>query len=207
MTTATTLEPFTVNVSDEVLDDLEKRLRNTRWAPDLNNEDMFYGLSTTYMKELVDYWLTRFDWRKAEKAINAFNQHRINVDGTPLHFIYERGKGPNPTPIILSHGWPWTYWRWHKVIRPLTDPAAFGGDPNQSFDVIVPSLLGFGFSTPLTHADMNHWKMADVWHTLVTDVLGYHKYAPADQTTARSSPASLAISTPTAFMGSISESS
>ena len=177
MTTATTLEPFTVTVSDEVLDDLEKRLRNTRWAPDLNNEDMFYGLSTTYMKELVDYWLTRFDWRKAEEAINSFNQHRIVVDGTPVHFIYERGKGPHPTPIILSHGWPWTYWMWHKVIRPLTDPASFGGDPNQSFDVIVPSLLGFGFSTPLTHADMNHWKMADVWHTLMTDVLGYQKYA------------------------------
>ena len=169
------LAPFQVNVSDDVLKDLRNRLKNTRWAPDLDNEDMFYGPSTAYMKELVEYWLNRFDWRNAERQINTFHQHRVEIDGTPVHFIYERGKGPNPTPIILSHGWPWTFWMWHKVIRPLTDPAAFDADPTQSFDVIVPSLLGF--STPLAHGDMNHWKMADVWHKLMTEVLGYDKYA------------------------------
>jgi Epoxide hydrolase N terminus len=73
------------------------------------------------------------------------NQDRIEIEGTPVHFIYERGKGPNPTPIILSHGRPWTFWMWSKVIRQLTDPASFGGHPNQSFDVIVPSLLGLPF--------------------------------------------------------------
>jgi len=178
-TPSKTLEPFRINISDEVLNDLGARLKATRFAPDLDNEDMSYGLSTTYMKELVDHWLNKFDWKKSEREINTFNQHRIEVEGTPVHFIYERGKGPNPTPIILSHGWPWTFWMWSKVIRQLTDPASFGGDPNQSFDVIVPSLLGFGFSTPLKHGDMNHWKMADIWHKLMMEVLGYDKYAAA----------------------------
>ena len=171
------LEPFKINVSQDVLDDLKSRLKNTRFAPDLNNEDMYYGLSTSYMKDLVSYWLNQFDWKKAEKEINSFNQHRLEIDGTPVHFIYEKGKGPNSIPIILFHGWPWTFWMWQKVIRPLTDPASFGGDPNLSFDVIVPSLPGFGFSTPLTHVDMNHWKMADIFHKLMTEVLGYEKYA------------------------------
>ena len=100
----------------------------------------------------------------------------MNVDGVPVHFIREPGKGPAPIPIILSHGWPWTFWFWSKVIRPLADPASYGGDPADAFDVIVPSLAGFGFSTP-TAADMNHWKMADLWHTLMTETLGYPKYA------------------------------
>jgi alpha/beta hydrolase family protein len=86
-----------------------------------------------------------------------------------VHFIYDRGKGPHPTPIILSHGWPWTYRMWHKVIRPLTDPASFGGDPNQSFDVIVPSLLGFGFSTPLMHADVRGAVFAGCGHYMAEE--------------------------------------
>lgn len=171
------LDRFTIRVPEEVLTDLRSRLERTRFAPDLNNEDMFYGLSTAYMKGLVDHWLHRFDWRKAEQGLNAFNQHRVEIDGTPVHFIYERGKGPRRTPIILLHGWPWTHWMWKKVIRPLTDPASVGGDPDDAFDVIVPSLPGFGFSTPLTHGDMNHWKMADIVHKLMTEVLGYDRYA------------------------------
>jgi pimeloyl-ACP methyl ester carboxylesterase len=98
------------------------------------------------------------------------------VGGVPVHFIRRPGSGPAPIPIILSHGWPWTFWDYSKVIEPLADPAAHGGDPADAFDVIVPSLEGFGFSTP-TSGDMNFWKMADVWQTLMTDVLGYPKYA------------------------------
>ena len=131
-TPSKTLEPFRINISDEVRNDLRARLKATRFAPDLDNEDMSYGLSTTYMKELVDHWLNKFDWKKSEREINAFNQHRIEVEGTPVHFIYERGKGSNPTPIILSHGWPWTFWMWSKVIRQLADPASFGGDPKRA---------------------------------------------------------------------------
>ena len=197
-TPSTNIEPFKINISDEVLNDLTARLKATRFAPDLNNDDMFYGLSTKYMKDLVDHWLNKFDWKKSEKEINSFNQHRIEIEGTPVHFIYERGKGPNPTPIILSHGWPWTFWMWSKVIRQLTDPASFGCDPNQSFDVIVPSPLGFGFSTPLKHGDMNHWKMADIWQRLMTEVLGYEQYAAAGSD--YGALASLVINTPLVIM-------
>jgi pimeloyl-ACP methyl ester carboxylesterase len=137
---------------------------------------MFYGISTSYMKDMVDYWISEFNWRKVEADINAFKQYRVDVRGIPIHFIFERGKGPNPTPLLLTHGWPWTFWDWSKVIRPLTDPAAFGGDPKDAFDVIVPSLPGFGFSTPLPAGDMNFWKMGDLFHILMTDVLGYTKY-------------------------------
>ena len=107
----------------------------------------------------------------------SFRTTKRPIDGIPVHFIYEKGKGPNPTPLILSHGWPWTFWDWHKVIVPLTDPAAYGGDPADSFDVIVPSLPGFGFSTPLTTTGFNFWRSADLWVSLMREVLGYDQFA------------------------------
>lgn len=173
----TELKPFQIQISDEVLQDLNDRLKATRWAPDLNNEDNSYGLSNSYLKEIVDHWINKYDWRANEKVLNSFNQHRVEIDEQPIQFIYEKGKGPNPTPIILLHGWPWTYWHWSKIIGPLTDPAAYGGDPNKSFDVIIPSLPGFGFSTPVTDSKMNFSAMAELFHQLMTDILGYEKYA------------------------------
>ncbi|ATB39487.1 epoxide hydratase [Cystobacter fuscus] len=168
---------FQIDVGDDVLSDLRQRLSNTRFAPDLDNDDMKYGLSTAYLKPFIEHWRDRFDWRTAEAAMNGFNQYRIEIDGTPVHFIYEKGRGPSPTPILLLHGWPWTFWMWRDVIRPLSDPASFGGDPRNSFDVIVPSLPGFGFSAPVGRGDLNHWKMADLFHTLMTRYLGYERYA------------------------------
>lgn len=170
------LARFQIDVEDEVLEDLRARLKATRFAPDVNNADMFYGLSTDYMSELVDYWRNDFDWRAAEAEMNAVNQHRVEIDGVPIHFLYERGKGPNPKPIILSHGWPWTFWFWSKLIGPLTDPGSFGGDPNQSFDVVIPSLPSFGFSNPHQDGEMQFWRIADLFNTLMTDVLGYETY-------------------------------
>ncbi|MCI2422968.1 epoxide hydrolase [Saccharopolyspora sp. K220] len=172
----TALERFVIAVPDEDLADLQRRLKATRWAADPHNEDQVYGVSTAYLKDLVDYWINEFDWRAAERTINEFTHYRVEVDGVPVHFIREPGKGPAPIPLVLSHGWPWTFWFWSKVIRPLADPASYGGDPADAFDVIVPSLAGFGFSTP-TAGDMNHWKMAELWHRLMTDVLGHDKYA------------------------------
>lgn len=173
------LQPFNIHVLDEVLADLKNRLKATRWSQDLNNEDSYYGISTAYLKEIVEYWLNKYDWRSVENKLNSYNQHKVEIDGQPVHFIYQKGKGPNPTPVILSHGWPWTYWHWSKVIGPLTNPAAYGDDPNHSFDVIIPSLPGFGFSTPLKDGTMNFWKMAEIWHKLMTETLGYKKYAAA----------------------------
>ncbi|RYE43537.1 MAG: epoxide hydrolase [Hyphomicrobiales bacterium] len=170
------LERFTISVGQDVLDDLRARLKATRFAPDLDNENEQYGISTSYLKPMVDYWADGFDWRAVEQKLNSFTHHRLDVGGTPVHFIREPGKGPNPIPLLLMHGWPWTFWDWSKVIRPLTDPASFGGDPADAFDVIVPSLPGFGFSTPLTNGKENYISMADRFHTLMTESLGYEKY-------------------------------
>ncbi|MEU8270710.1 epoxide hydrolase [Sphaerisporangium sp. NPDC049002] len=173
-------EPTPIHVTDAVLDDLKARLRLTRLPDDTGNDDWRYGISRAYLEELVGYWLHQYDWRRAEAAINAYEHYRVSVDGVPVHFMRKPGVGPDPVPLILTHGWPWTFWHWSKVIDPLADPAAFGGDPADAFDVIVPSLPGFGFSTPLPdNPDMNFWKVADLWHTLMTGTLGHEKYAAA----------------------------
>ncbi|MFE4830957.1 epoxide hydrolase family protein [Streptomyces sp. NPDC056672] len=174
------LEPTPIHVPDAVLDDLKARLRLTRWPDDTGNHDWHYGVGRGYLQELAEHWLHRYDWRKAEAAINAYEHYRVSIEGVPVHFMRRPGVGPDPTPLILTHGWPWTFWHWSKVVDPLADPAAFGGDPADAFDVIVPSLPGFGFSAPLPdHPDMNFWKVADLWHTLMTGTLGHRKYAAA----------------------------
>lgn len=170
-------EPFTVAVPEETLADLRERLARTRFPGDFANADWQYGTNLTYLKELVDYWLHQYDWRRHEREMNTFSHYKTMIEEVPIHFIHEPGKGPNPMPLILSHGWPWTFWDFHKVIRPLTDPAAFGGDPRDAFDVVVPSLPGYGFSTPLTKPGINFWRTADLWVTLMQEVLGYKKFA------------------------------
>jgi hypothetical protein len=137
-------EPFTVAIPDVDLDDLTARLRRTRWPADAGNDEWSYGVERSWLQDLVRYWAEEYDWRAQEKEINTFPQYRVDIGGTPVHYVHVRGKGPNPTPIILSHGWPWTFWDWRKVIGPLTDPASHGGDPADSFDVVVPSLPGSG---------------------------------------------------------------
>ena len=170
--------PSPISVPDEVLDDLRARLRATKWPRDAGNDDGFYGVRRTRLQPLVEYWADGYDWRAAERAINSYDHYRVDVGDVPVHFLRRPGVGPAPVPLILSHGWPWTFWHWSKVIDRLADPASYGGDPADAFDVIVPSLPGFGFSTP-TPADMNFWKIADVWHDLMTGVLGFEKYAAA----------------------------
>jgi len=170
--------PTPIAVPDDVLDDLRRRLRATKWPRDAGNDDGFYGVRRTRLQPLVEYWADGFDWRAAERKINAYEHYRVDVGDVPVHFMRKPGRGPRPIPLILTHGWPWTFWHWSKVIDPLADPASYGGDPADAFDVIVPSLPGFGFSTP-TRPDMNFWKIADVWHELMTGVLGFGKYAAA----------------------------
>lgn len=171
------IEPFTVHVSDMALAALADRLERTVWPDDPGNEDWRYGVNATYLRGLVDYWRAGFDWRRVEAVINAFPNYLATIDGVPIHFIHRRGVGPNPVPIILTHGWPWTFWDMHRVIEPLADPEAHGGDPADAFHVIVPSLPGYGFSGPVPHAGMNFWKTADLWHLLMTEGLDYERYA------------------------------
>ncbi len=170
-------EPFKVHIPDETLNDLRERLKRTRWPRDFANDDWRYGTNLEYLRELVQYWIDRYDWRAVERQINSFSNFKTEIEGVPIHFIHEKGKGPKPIPLIVTHGWPWTFWDINKVIRPLADPASNGGDPADAFDVVVPSLPGYGFSTPLTTPGINYWRTADMWVTLMQDVLGYGKFA------------------------------
>ncbi|MCR8557317.1 epoxide hydrolase [Mucilaginibacter sp. BJC16-A38] len=173
------VKPFKIDVSDEVLKDLNNRLLATRWSNDLNNEDSFYGIKTEYLKDLVNHWTHIYDWKEQEKKLNAYDQFKVTIDEQPIHFLHVKGKNKNSIPIILSHGWPWTYWHWSRIIQALTDPESLGLKSEITFDVVIPSLVGFGFSTPVKDGTMNFWKIADLWQKLMTEELGYKKYAAA----------------------------
>jgi pimeloyl-ACP methyl ester carboxylesterase len=168
--------PFEVAIPEADLDDLRTRLRRTRWAHDVGNDDWSYGVERGWLQDLVRHWAEDFDWRAQEAAINAHPQFTVDIGGQPIHYLHVRGVGPDPTPLILSHGWPWTFWDYKDVIGPLTDPGAHGGDPADAFDLVVPSLPGAGFSVPLTTTGLGGRGVATLWHTLMTDVLGYERY-------------------------------
>jgi pimeloyl-ACP methyl ester carboxylesterase len=170
-------QPFRIAIPDARLEDLEQRLRRVNWPRDLANDDWRYGTNGAYLRELVDYWIEGYDWRAQERALNAFDHFRVQIDGVPIHFVHAKGRGPDPLPIVLTHGWPWTFWDVHRVIGPLCDPAAHGGDPADAFDVVVPSLPGFVFSTPLEKPGVNWWRTADLWVSLMRDTLGYERFA------------------------------
>lgn len=167
---------LTIDIPQADLDDLHSRLDRTRWPHDVGNPDGKYGAPREYIEELLSYWRNTYDWRAVETEMNSYDQQMVEIDGVPVHFMRVPGKGPNPTPIVLTHGWPWTFWDLRKVIEPLTDPAAHGGDPSQSFDVIVPSLPGYGLSVPLNTTGIDAVRIADLWVKLMTDVLGYERF-------------------------------
>jgi pimeloyl-ACP methyl ester carboxylesterase len=169
-------ELFVVAVSEETLADLRERLARTRWPNEVANAQWEYGTNLAYLKELVAYWRDGYDWRRQERRINAFSHYRVTIDGVPIHFIHQPGRGPKPLPLILTHGWPWTFWDLHKVIRPLSDPTAFGGNAQDAFDVVVPSLPGYGFSTPLSTPGLTYWRTADLWVKLMSEELGYDRF-------------------------------
>jgi pimeloyl-ACP methyl ester carboxylesterase len=170
---------LTIDIPQATLDDLRERLARTRWPDEVEGAGWDYGTNLVYLKELVDYWQHEFDWRTQEKKLNEFAQFRTQIDGLGIHFIHERGKGPNPMPIILTHGWPDSFYRMYKILPMLTDPVSYGSDPADSFDVIVPSLPGFGFSDRPRERNMTLARTAQLWATLMTDVLGYQRYAAA----------------------------
>jgi epoxide hydrolase len=171
-----TIRPFTIAVPQADLDDLRERLARTRWTDAEQDDGWTYGIDLGYMRELVDYWQHSYDWRKHEAALNTFAQFKADVDGVGIHFIHERGKGPNPTPLLLLHGFPDSFYRYHKVIERLADPAKYGGDPSNSFDVIVPSIPGTGFSDRVTLDDEVN---ADLFAKLMQEVLGYKRFVSA----------------------------
>jgi microsomal epoxide hydrolase len=174
-----TVKAFTMNISQATLDDLHSRLAHTRWPDEIEGAGWDYGTNLDYLKSLVAYWQNQFDWRAQEAQLNQFAQFRAEIDGFGIHFIHERGKGPQPLPLILTHGWPDSFYRMHKIIPMLTDPARYGGDPADAFDVIVPSLPGYGFSDRPKARGMNSVHTAHLWARLMTEVLGYRRFAAA----------------------------
>lgn len=161
---------------EESLRDLRRRLAATAWPADFGNRDWRYGVERGWLERMIDYWCDGFDWRAQEAAINRLAQYRVMIDGIPIHFVHVRGRGPDPQPLVLTHGWPWTFWDYKDVIGPLSDPGAYGADPAHSFDVVVPSLPGVGFSTPLRTTGVHARRVAGLWVTLMRDVLGYERF-------------------------------
>lgn len=170
------VEPYTIAIAQDILDDLHARLARTRFPQAVGDDDEWQmGVPPTYAAELVDYWQNQFDWRAQEAMLNRLSHFRTEISGLAIHFVHERGKGPAPMPLLLTHGWPDSFTRFLKIIPLLTDPAAHGGDARDAFDVVVPSIPGYGFSDrPLKSGVLQ--SIPDLWNTLMTERLGYEKY-------------------------------
>jgi len=168
--------PFVVDVPQGTLDDLAARLGRTRWPDEVEGAGWDYGASLAYMRTLAEYWRTRFDWRAEERAMNAFPHFRADIDGVGIHFIHARGRGPSPMPLLITHGWPSSFVEMLPLIPLLADPGAHGGDPADAFDVIVPSVPGFGFSDRPMQRGMTRSRVAALWARLM-DGLGYARFA------------------------------
>ena len=160
------IKPFKIEISQPVLEDLKLRLKNTRWPDKPDNAGWSLGTNLQYMKTLTNYWLNKYDWRKAEKELNSFPQFKALIKGVEIHFIYKKSKNNNATPLLLIHGWPDSYFRYHKVINKLTD----------QFDVIVPSIPGTGFSERIA---LPMDSVAGIFNELMTSALGYKKFIAA----------------------------
>ena len=171
------IEPFKIAVPEATLEDLMRRLDRTRWPDEIPGSGWDYGSNLAYVKELVDYWRTSFDWRAQEEALNRMPQFMANVGGSDIHFVHEKGKGPNPMPLVVTHGWPGSFWEMQKILPMLTDPASHGGDAADAFDVVLPSLPGYGFSGRPQQPGMHVFNVADLWAELMTEGLGYPRFA------------------------------
>ena len=168
---------YEIHIPQATLDDLHNRLAHIRWTDEIQGAGWDYGTNLPYLKELTHYWQTQFNWRAQEKMLNAFAQFRADIDGIGVHFIHEHGKGSTSMPLIITHGWPSSFTQMVKIIPLLTDPESHGGDAADSFDVIVPSMPGYGFSDRPKERGMTVSRIADLWTRLMTDVLGYKHFA------------------------------
>jgi pimeloyl-ACP methyl ester carboxylesterase len=168
------MRPFTLDVSPDVLDDLSNRLARTRWPDQVIGAGWSYGTDLNYLQELVEYWMHDFDWRQQERLINRLPQFVARIEGLDIHYVHQPGKGPAPFPLIVSHGWPSSFFEAYKIIGRLADPGSFGGDPADAFDVVVPSLPGFGFSE--RPGQPGFIAVDRFWRALMTDHLGYRKF-------------------------------
>ena len=175
MTINNEIRPYRIDIHQSELDDLAERLRRTRWTDPLPGEDWERGVPVSYLKELAAYWSTGYDWRKYEAQLNAYPQYVTEIDGQQIHFLHVRSADPAALPLVLSHGWPGSIVEFMDVIGPLTDPRAYGGDPADAFDVVIPALPGFGFSKPIRERGWDSHRIATAFAELMRR-LGYPRY-------------------------------
>lgn len=169
------ISPFKIDVAPEVLSDLQQRVKSTRWSYEVPGTNWEAGTDLNYLKELVTYWRDVYDWRAHETTLNQFAHFKTSLDDIGIHFIHQRGHGPDPFPLILTHGYPDSFYRFVKLIPRLTDPERFGAAPEDAFDVVVPDLPGYGFSDrPPSIGTV--FRVGDLWARLMTGVLGYSQF-------------------------------
>jgi pimeloyl-ACP methyl ester carboxylesterase len=174
-TTKQHIRPFRIDIPQARLDDINARLANTRWPDELPGVGWSRGVPLEYLKDLAEYWRTGYDWRVHEAALNEHPQYVTTIDGQNIHFLHVRSPEPDATPLMLLHGWPGGVVDFLDVIGPLSDPRAQSGDPAAAFHLVIPSLPGFGFSTPLAGPGMGSARMAGVLVQLMSR-LGYERY-------------------------------
>jgi pimeloyl-ACP methyl ester carboxylesterase len=168
------MHPYRIDIPQADIDELRRRLATTRWPVELADDGWDRGVPVSYLKELAEYWRTTYDWRAAEAELNRYPQFLTEIDGARVHFLHVRSPWPDARPLLISHGWPGSVAEFLDVIGPLTDPAAYGGDPADAFHVVVPALPGFGFSGPAGPG----WRpnrIAHAWAELMRR-LGYDRY-------------------------------
>ncbi len=170
-----TIRPFKIAIADDVLADLNQRLANTRWPEKEPVDDWSQGTPLSYIQSLCKYWQEQYNWREREALLNQFDQFITTIDNVDIHFIHARSPHENAVPLLMTHGWPGSVVEFQKVIKPLTDPTAFGGDAADAFHVICPSMPGYGFSGKPTTTGWGIEKIAEVWNQLMVR-LGYEHY-------------------------------
>ena len=159
---------FKCQVPQAAIDDLKSRISQTRWTDEIKDSGWLFGADLSYMKELADYWLNRFDWRKVEEEINQYSNYIAEIDGIRIHFLHVKGRRKTSVPLIITHGWPGSFLEMTKLIDRLTT------NPEFSFDLIIPSIPGFGFSQKINTPGCNLWFISDLWSKLIKE-LGYKK--------------------------------
>ena len=169
------IKPYQVEISEETLQRIYIKVKNYSWHEMPDDGGWNYGTNLDYMKEFSKYWVEKFNWRKTEEKINKFKNFKTNIDGIDIHFIHEKGSGKSPKPLLLSHGWPGSVVEFLHIIDQLAHPEKFGGKEEDAFDVVVPSLPGFGFSGRPKNP-IGPRKMSAIFNSLMTNVLGYKKY-------------------------------
>lgn len=167
--------PFRIDVPQAKLDAILARVRDYSWDALPDAGGWAHGTSIPFMRDLCRHWLDRYDWRAAEADLNRLPQFKADADGLALHFVHVKGVGPSPKPLVITHGWPGSFFEFAGVVGPLADPARFGGDPADAFDVVVPSMPGYGFSDRPS-APIGPRSVARHIDALMKDVLGYHRY-------------------------------